>query len=576
MSQSRFANWLEMDDDKLFFWHHTPKKNSKTIAVVIIGPVGPEYMHCFRSIKYLAEKLAQSGHHCIRYDPIGMGNSSGILESNGIWQKWVKSPIMFTEYFKSKLDIDDIVFIGLRSGCLVLAESLKKVQLKAAVFWYPYTRGAAFIRDIQIIDSILINESNTSKGKTLEGGGYPLTEELQISIKKLNLLADEYTNIQDSLVIESKETTSKSKLYAKINDSEANVESIFLDGLDAMTKQAAISKIPHDNITIIDDWINKLSISKTDVIKSYINEQKSNVNKDFKESTLVIDDKNTIFSVLTTPIINSNDTIVIIVNSGSAHHVGPNRFHVDTARALAKKGISTLRIDISNLGESSENYEQDANHPYPEEAPDDINLTVNYIAEHYSYKNIILCGLCSGAHNIFHAALSSSNDNLKKIIIINPLTFYWKTGQSIFAPEDHQTEIEEVYYQKQMYSYKKWVKLITNPEKIFNIIHFLFLFSIKKIKSLWAKFKTMLHIQANSVLENDIEKLGGEGISISLIYSKDDPGQKILMSSASGIIKKHSELNIYTSTMITDADHTFSSRKSRKKLLEAIINTIIE
>ncbi len=66
--------------------------------------------------------------------------------------------------------------------------------------------------------------------------------------------------------------------------------------------------------------------------------------------------KNSLFGILTTPDENvrvAGAPIALILNAGIVHRIGPFRLHVDIARRLASKGYSTLRLDLSGLGDSA-------------------------------------------------------------------------------------------------------------------------------------------------------------------------------------------------------------------------------
>lgn len=571
MSISRHANWLDFDGNKLFFWHHIPANNDNKTVAIIVGPVGPEYMHCFRSIKLLSDSIAEAGFHTIRYDPIGMGNSSGSLEDENIWSKWRDTPKALFQHLKEQHNVDNAVLIGLRSGCLIVSECLHDFPVEAAVFWYPYTRGAAYIRDIELLDSMLYENSKIKKGQTLNGGGYPVTQQLKESISKVNLFNQDYTSLTNSLLIMSKEITSKSRLQGILVKQGVTNTTKYLEGLDAMTKQVAISKIPYSNIECIKEWLNSLRGTSRPTSRDVIYNPSKNINPDYIESIVNINAVRPLFGILTTPTEAGVEQIVLIVNTGAAHHVGPNRFHVDAARSLAAKGISTLRIDISNLGDSSNNHEQDSNHPYPSTATEDIETALNFINTKYNSTRITLCGLCSGAHNVFHAALNTSNSNIHNIIIINPITFYWKPGQSIFAPEDQKINIDESYYRKQMFDIKKWLTLITNPKKMYNTSVFLFTFLANKLKKIYTGIFGSTKSNNKSQLEKDITLLANKNIAIGLIYSRGDPGHSILMSQAAKTIEAHRSKGLYKSIEIINADHTFSSIDSRLELCDAIV-----
>src|SRR5262249_27402146 len=44
--------------------------------------------------------------------------------------------------------------------------------------------------------------------------------------------------------------------------------------------------------------------------------------------------------------------MVLFLNAGAVHRVGPNRMYVDLARSWAEHGLTSLRLDLSGLGDS--------------------------------------------------------------------------------------------------------------------------------------------------------------------------------------------------------------------------------
>lgn len=572
MTMNRYSNWMNCGTEEVFFWHHIPKKNCKNVAVIIIGPIGPEYISCHRSIKLLAEQLSHSGFHSIRYDPIGMGNSSGTLDDENIWSKWKKTPVCISEFLTKKFEYDDVILIGLRSGCILLSEVLNQLPTKTIILWHPIIKGTTFIRSIQLLDSVLYEDSDVTNNNILEGGGYPFTEALQSEIKKIDLLSQDYTNIKNTLLINSQ--SNKHPLKDILHSIGSKIDSYSLDGLDDMIKQVTLSKIPYTNIEIIVNWLNEYK-TFDQINPPYPTSISPKLSTNFYCETIVnIKAKRKIFGILTTPNKQNINKIVIFVNTGAAHHTGPNRIHVDASRILSTHGITTLRIDLSNLGESTECYDIDPPEEYPDTATADINYTINFIDELLPDKDIILCGISAGATNIFHASLKSTCKNLRTLILINPETFYLNPNQTIFSPENTKTEIEQFYYKKQIYNHKKWIDLVTNPRKIYNTSLFSSLFILRKFNSFLLKFINLIGIKVRSRLEKDITTLGENKIAIDLVHSEDDPGYHIVKSQASKITKKHQLKDLFSSSQADDADHTFSSFKSRQELYKILTRII--
>lgn len=570
MTVTQYADWLNIGDDKLFFWHHLPTEHFKNTAVIILGPIGPEYMPCHRSIRLLANKIAQEGFNCIRYDPIGMGNSSGHLDDSLIWSKWIKSPHHIANYLKEKFNVDSVILIGVRSGCLVLAQTKININIDALVFWHPQTSGSKYLRGIQLLDSVLYQNTSSSNNTTLEGGGYPFTKELQCSIKKININSIEVQNTPNALIINNTTIDNKSNLSEILLAANAKVEAVSLDGLDDMVKQVTLSKIPHSNIKHITNWLAKINSSERNNSIENIIPDNNYISSNFIESTITIETDKAIFGILTKPNNKSNNKIVIFPNTGAAHHAGPNRIHVDASRILAEKGISTLRFDLSNLGESTDSYDIDPPEEFPATAAIDINTVINYAHTKLGFKKIILCGISAGAHNVFHAALEASSNEIKTLILINPDTFYWSPNHSAHLENTTKTEVDQVYYQKQIFNLNKWLKLLSSPKKLLNTSLFLIRLVYKKMKKILVKLLRFINIRILSILEKDISKLGERGINIVLIYSKGDPGYNILMSQASYTLNQLKKDKRFSSIRINNGDHTFSSIDSRKELYKAL------
>ena len=62
-----------------------------------------------------------------------------------------------------------------------------------------------------------------------------------------------------------------------------------------------------------------------------------------------------LLGILTTPADSvrvDGAPIAVIINAGIVHRIGPFGLHVKMARQLAEAGYSTLRLDLSGLGDS--------------------------------------------------------------------------------------------------------------------------------------------------------------------------------------------------------------------------------
>ena len=106
-----------------------------------------------------------------------------------------------------------------------------------------------------------------------------------------------------------------------------------------------------------------------------------------------------LFGILTTPdddVRVKSAPIALILNAGIVHRVGPFRMHVDLARSLAAQGFSTMRIDLSGLGDSSP---RTGKLETENRAELDVADAMDYLTQQTGIESFVLLGLCSGAYN---------------------------------------------------------------------------------------------------------------------------------------------------------------------------------
>jgi hypothetical protein len=104
----------------------------------------------------------------------------------------------------------------------------------------------------------------------------------------------------------------------------------------------------------------------------------------------------------TTP---SDNVGVIVLNAGLVHRIGPFRMNVELTRRLNASGYSTLRFDLSTLGDSSASAEFQSR---PQQICADVADAMTLLGEQSGCRRFVLVGLCSGAENAHPVACSEA------------------------------------------------------------------------------------------------------------------------------------------------------------------------
>lgn len=87
-------------------------------------------------------------------------------------------------------------------------------------------------------------------------------------------------------------------------------------------------------------------------------------------------------------------TGVLLLNVGIIHRIGPHRFNTKLARALAREGWATLRVDLSGQGDSGVPNEP---LPFEQQAVADLQAAMDHFQRVCPIERFVIAGICSGA-----------------------------------------------------------------------------------------------------------------------------------------------------------------------------------
>lgn len=580
----RHPFYLDSLGQPLFAWLHVPNEEpTVNHGVVICPPIGFEQLHAHRSLRHLADRLAELGIPAIRFDWHGTGDSAGNDTDPDRVATWGANVRTAVRWMKDQLRCQHVSVIGLRMGAVLASLALQDEPIENLVLWAPLTIGRGFVRECSVIDLLSDAPVTSREPGEIEAVGFRMTSATAADLTKCCLLQARPA-CHRVLLAGHDDSQSDKRVVDHFNRLGIAVDQQTWPGVAEMLVEPHKSRVPEIAIQGITNWLRQQVEKKPGSISLVAEPSLPRAgllhdSRPFQESACRISESPDLFGILSEPIQPPPDEqpTVVLLNAGAGYRIGPGRLNVEMARRLTAQGFRCLRLDLCGLGDSMTTQVERENDPYPATAFRDIQIALNHLRTQKGSRRFVLMGLCSGAYAAFQSAAQLTDPDLLECVMINPLTYYWREGMTIeTAPT--LAWIRERYYLSSAIQPAKWLKLLTGRSQI-GIRGALRLVA-QRLGLTTAARKTHARLAGSAVrdpahpctedLTRDLKSAVAHNRQLSLFIATSDPGYRILMFQAGRQARKMLRSEKMTATFLEDADHTFSRQDARRKLIDAV------
>jgi hypothetical protein len=288
-----------------------------------------------------------------------------------------------------------------------------------------------------------------------------------------------------------------------------------------------------------------------------------------REQACFLDDDRLLFGVLSTPAEPNGQvrSLVLLVNSGAVHHIGPNRLYVTLARQWAAQGIGVLRLDLSGIGDSSTRAGHKENLVYSSCAGEDLALALAFVRRQFGDVPVHSMGVCSGGYHSFKSAVAGAA--FRTVVCINPLTFDWKEGQSLAFPE-YRVAQDVMRYKTNALRWESWKKLLTGGVDIPELLQVLMRRVVGASKNILKDLVRRMHIPLPNDLGTELAGLDKRHVNLLFVFADGEPGIDLLKSGGGSLVPRLQKRGSIAIRFVQGADHTFTSGAHRNRLGEML------
>jgi len=242
---------------------------------------------------------------------------------------------------------------------------------------------------------------------------------------------------------------------------------------------------------------------------------------------------------------------VIILNAGVLHRVGPNRIHVQLARALSREGFVALRFDFSGIGDSRQ---AGGHEHFVRRAAREVTEAMDFLERSRGLSQFVVVGICAGADHGLQASLDDSR--VRGAVLVDG---YNRLSLG-FGMALHR-------YRQKLLKPRSWLRFITGRSLTWTALRNL-VASRHSIRAVLAPPDSTLPAPEEFVAQ--IQALAGRGTDLLLVYTG--------ISAAYYNYKRLLRRKVSSAPLrervriehLADSDHLFTLRPNRERLVELV------
>jgi pimeloyl-ACP methyl ester carboxylesterase len=417
--------------------NQVPDGERGSLGALIVPPFGWEDICSYRPLRFLGEALAASGIPTLRFDLPGTGDSSGDAQDAGLAEAWIRSIDDAAAELRAATGVTDVAVVGFRSGAmLALAASIQGANLQDLILWGATLTGSAMLRELRALHQIeqqAVSSTTPAEDEHVPGLeiiGFPLSPETLECFQTLNFSV--LPRMERRILLLTRDgLPSDQRLLGALKASGAAVTVAPGHGYSAMLAEPHAAVPPLITAELIARFLQNrdcrpaaamTGLASPAMTVTAMGERDAQVVETIQ---LLECSKLSVFGVMCEPRPDAprDDFGVLFLNPGAVRHIGSNRMWVQAARRWAARGVPSLRLDFTGVGESDGEQTLNTGALYQGPFIEQVEAAMDVLRLQAGVRRFGIVGLCSGAFWAFQAA--TRNPSVRGAVLLNPRLFFW-------------------------------------------------------------------------------------------------------------------------------------------------------
>ncbi|HEU4950938.1 MAG TPA: hypothetical protein VFT46_03260 [Holophagaceae bacterium] len=426
-----------------FAVEHAPAENTFSgVAALLLPPLGYEDTCAYRPLRVLADRLAARGHLVLRPDWPAHGDSAGEpleIDQVALGQEAVARA---AAHLRAR-GATRVAGFAVRAGGLL---ALASEGLDDLALWAVPASGKAYLREERAFHQMAARaygeappDAAPPPEGALEAGGFLYGPRTVAAFSGLSTEALAARGRWGRVLLLGRDGLAVPEgLPAAFSSNGAEVQAASPQGLADLLENAYKSELRPEVAELIEAWLEPARASAPVALRPVDLQGSLALPGGVREHPLMLEGgAGELSGILCEPEggAPAGAPWTLFFNAGGIRRAGPNRLWTRAARALARRGVPSLRFDVRDVGDSDgvEMPHADLEAMYSESAIADALLAYDGLRARGAGA-IDVVGLCSGS---FLGVQTADRRPVRRALLINCLAFVWNDDARVSGVTSH-------------------------------------------------------------------------------------------------------------------------------------------
>jgi predicted alpha/beta hydrolase len=577
-ASARAGEPVRFDGMAGIFTPAVPLATPSDAAVLLVSPWGFEDMSVRKFYREIAEALAARGIASLRFDLPGTGDSAEAAADITL-DDWRTAIAVAAREVGRLSGSSKIVLLGhgLGATLALLAES-RIANLAGMALLAPVTSGRIYARETGLWWKIIAADLGLGPDYTETGAltiaGMTMPEAVAASVRKLRDTDPKLSRPLPLLAVCRPGRDSDGALADALETGGAAATRLPYDGFDGLVVNPLISRTPVQLVGDIADWVRGIAPAEAPANVPEPAGDQPLTGEGYRESGHRFGDGGRLIGTFCQPEGEMRGAPVLLVSTSYDRASAWANSGAATARALARRGIASLRFDAAGIADSPSAPGDPAQMLYSKSLDRDVAFALDELKA-LTGKLAILTGRCSGGYHAFHASIG--NRNAAGVVVVNSYAFVWDESQSV---EEALKKVSRPLgdYSKRAMNPETFRRLMRGQVDLNAAARAIGRLIVAKI---YNRIEPALgNLSAGNRLKSEIhagfKSLADRGAPVVLAYGKHDPGieqARMVFGSDLAGLKRYANTRFVS---LGDSDHNVTVPEAQQIVIEEIARVAME